>query len=227
MSYNYTAGDVMDDTSALLNDRQAGVFDYTAQLPYLKIAMRNFEQQLDLAEFQINLVIEAQIVVLAGATTLTLPDNFFLPINLFEKKNGTTDTLVQMSQRADVDTIMSSPTDTITYWSWVHNCIRFKGTHTVDRLVQLFYYRFLTEFADETSLADVRGGRNVLAFRTAALCARYIGRNKDIANDLDNDYARELDLFLSLITKNQQSIRVRRRPFRTKWPNPPLLVRIP
>lgn len=208
----YTAGDVMDDAAVLLNDAQQNLYDYTVQLPFLRMVMRDLEQQLDLNGNPINLISEAEIAVAAGITALPLPDNFFLPSKLLEK-SSTDEFFTPMVEKADVGTLEVEQTDMLTYWDYRHNDINLLGS-TVPKTVKLIYWRFLDEIVDEDSLSEISGARNILSHKVASKCARYVGGNKDKANDLNAEAEMSLDVLLSIGVKNNQGRRVRRKAFR-------------
>lgn len=213
MPASYTAGNVMDLAAALLNDATQKLFNYTAQLPFLKLSMRDLDQDLTLIGNPLNMISEDEIPVAIGALALTLPDDFFLPLALQEK--GSSDTYyVNMSEKTDISLLDATQSSTLVYWDFRHNDINFIGS-TEARTVKLVYWRQLTELVDENSLSEVSGAQNLLAFRTASLCARHIGGNKAKADDLMVEYIAAMDRIESLTVKNNQGLRKRRRPFRT------------
>jgi len=211
---SYTAGNVMDTAASLLNDTAKTLFSYDVQLPYLKIAQDELEQELILNEFQIDFISEAIILVSAGSLALSLPTSFFLPISLGERAVGGT-LFVPMTEKANVldPNVEYTPTDKLEIWDYRHNCINFVGS-TVDREVRLSYWRTLTPIVGENSNEAVNGAKLFLSFRTGGLVARYIGRNKVRADELDLDAARSIDRLLAIFAKNRQGLRIRRRPFR-------------
>lgn len=208
----YTAGQVMDTAAALLNDAQQAIFDYTAQLPFLKMVMRDLDQELTDIGCPINLISEYTYTLAAGLTALPLPESFFLPIKLQEK--GTTDTFYSnMDEVSDVTEEDLEQTSILGIWDFRHNDINLVGSTDI-RIVNLQYWRLLTELVDEDSLSEVAGAHNYLARKTASYCARYIGGNTTRADALALEAMGSLDLIQSLAIKNKQGIRVRRKPFR-------------
>lgn len=205
----------MDDATSLLNDTQAGVFSYDVQIPFLKMVLRDIEQQLDLVGFQINLISEYVTTITAGTLFLTYPNNFFLPISLMERKAGTTDNFTPMREKPDVNSLQIQQTSALIYWDWRHNSINFLGA-TEDREVRLFYTRLLDEIVSEDSIPEFRGCRNMLAYMTASMCARFIGQNKEVADDLGVYGGLAYDTFESIVVKNNQGKRSRRKPFRSR-----------
>lgn len=227
MSLFYTAADVMDDAAALMNDAAQAVYDYTVQLPFLRMVMRDVEQELDLQGFQLNLISEEEVTVVAGALTITYPSNFFIPVNLWERTSGTSDDYVPMRQKSDVNTLSLDPGSSLTYWDWRHNALNTLGA-TTDRQVRIQYWRLLDEVVDEDSIPDFRGCRNMLSYFTASMCSMFIARDKELSDAQRILGANALDLFTSGIAKSNQSNRVRRRPFRVRGMNTSsLLARIP
>lgn len=217
MATLFTAADVMDDSAVLLNDAGQSLYDYTVQLPFLRMVMRDIEQELDLAGFQLNMISEYTVVVSANATTITYPDNFFIPISISERKSGSTDAYVPMKQVNDVNGLgLAQAGASLIYWDWRHNCLNVYGA-TEDRQIRLLYWRFLTEFIDEDSIGDIRGGRNMLSYFTAAMCARFIGQNKDLSQDLRALGGDASERFLHQVAKSNQAKRVRRKPFRVGY----------
>lgn len=214
MAVTYTAGSVMDTAAALLNDAPKTQYTYTVQLPYLKMANQELEQQLNLHEVPLNLISEYESVVLAGVLHLSLPTSFFLPIQLFERASGATldSDYRLMSEVSDVFALNYDQTDTLVYWDYRHNCINFIGA-TANREVRLRYWRQLTAIVDDGSLESQAGANNFLALKTAEYCAKYVMRDIDRAISLKNDAQDAIDLLCALLVKNNQNLRVRRQPF--------------
>lgn len=210
---SYDADSVMDRAAALLNDNNKALFVEAVMLPYLKIAQEEMEQEFNLNEVETNLISEYETTVAIGATSVTLPASFFLPISLAERTNGTTGPYIDMEERANIHDLGLVTSSTIGYWDFRHNCINIVGP-TVATQVRLYYWRVLPEITSSGSDEPMKGGRNPLAFRTAALCAEFIGGNRDRAASLNLQAEIALDRLISLYTKNNQNKRVRRKPFR-------------
>jgi hypothetical protein len=208
----YTAGDVMDDAAVLLNDAVGSLYSYTVQLPFLRMVMRELESKLRLNGSPLTLKNEIEILVTAGDDALSLPSDFFIPIRLSEKSSS--DTLyTKMTPKANVGDLEIVPNTTLSYWDYRESNINFIPA-TADRQVKLEYYKFLDEIVDEDSLSEVASARNYLAHTTASKCARYIGKNREVANDLLVEAGDMIDTLISQEVKNNQSLRTRRRPFR-------------
>jgi len=210
----YKAFNVMDDAAACMNDSIKSFYTYAVQLPYLNMAYRDLDMELQLSEIPITLIDEAVISVSANATELTLPTSFFLPIKLQEK--GASDTeYVDMVERRFVDDETIQKSTTLRYWDFRHNCINFIGS-TAPRTVKLYYWRTFPEFVDQNSDALVNGGRNFLAFRTALLCAQFIagGPARDRIVYLRQEVEDARYKLIASYVKANQGNSVRRKPFR-------------
>ncbi len=209
---SYTAGTIFTGVRALLNDRNDKLFHDEDQLEYLKIAFQQFEQELQNAGVTVTLMVSEDITVPAGDTELTLPTSFLVPISLQEK--ASTDTFFSgMREVRNVEKPDRDQSNTLGIWDFRHNCINFVGS-TAERLVRLEYWRTLPPPESANTTQYVQGGENSLKFRTAALCARYIGNNKERSDELNAEAALALDLLTSIYVKTNQGIRVRRKPFR-------------
>lgn len=211
----YTAGDVMDRAASMLNDTAKSMYSYTVQLPYLKSAHQMMEQEALLHEVPLALISEYETTVSAGALNPSLPTSFFLPLSLKERVDGSVleSDYYEMTQVDNVNDLSLQPIDILKYWDWRHNCINFVGA-TADREVRIYYWRQLSLLTGEGSIPPLAGADNYLAYKTAALCARYIMADRERADDLDGQAQLCLDTLMAVLTKNNQGVRVRRLPFR-------------
>lgn len=211
----YTAGDVMNSAASLLNDTGKALYSYAVQIPYLKMAQQEIEQELLLNEVPLSLISEAIIDVAAGAVSLALPTSFFLPINLQERADGST----LVTDFADMDEVVNvydlglAASSSLTYWDYRHNCINFIGA-TGNREVRLYYWRLMASIVDEGSNEPIIGANNFLSFRTAALISQYIIKDDGRAAALNLDAIMAKDRLMTILVKNNQGGRVRRLPFR-------------
>lgn len=215
---SYTAGEIMNMAAALLNDAPRSLYTYVAQIPMLKLACQMLEDECDAHEHQINLISEYETIVTAGSRNPSLPENFFVPITLQERQSGSTSDAdyVPITEVPNVDDLRRVGTTSLNEWDYRHNCINFVPA-TTDREVRIYYWRSLTPLVDETTNLVIKRGQTYLEFKTAALCARFIGSaNINKADALDVHAQSALDTFLTLIVKNNQGKRRRRLPFRTR-----------
>jgi hypothetical protein len=210
---SYTAGSVMDLAASLMNDTPKTLYTYTVQLPFLKMAQRDLQNDFILNDIKVALEVSAVIDVAANATTLTLPADFFLPIRLEERADGSTnvDDFFGMTERkVEPGTRAGS---TLGIWSYREGEIQFVGA-TGAREVRLTYWRLVPSAVSDASVTSEDGAQNVLAYRTAMLCTKHVGHNIDRAAELLGDYQTSFDTLIGVYTKNNQSLQGRRLPFR-------------
>src|SRR5688572_29718008 len=79
-----TAGQIMDLSSALMNDTDKQVYTYDKQLPYLKIALRELSELLELANVPVTQKLSAVLTIPIGITTVGYATNPALPASLIQ-----------------------------------------------------------------------------------------------------------------------------------------------
>lgn len=211
---SYTVVSIFELARPLLNDVIGALYTDDVMLPYLKLAHKDLEIELDLNNCEINFISESVIDVAIGVTSLPLPTNFFLPINLKERADGEDNSeFIKMKEVSDINSLSLLPAVTLRYWDYRHNCVNLIGSTTA-REVRLSYQRSLAQVVDSSSLLAIRHAENYYAYRTAALCAEFIGGNKNRADSLNMFAANSSNNLVSLYVKNTQGNRVRRKPFR-------------
>ena len=214
------AGDVMDASAALLNDASKSIFTYAAQIPHLNIAMRELQEECESNNVPMTNVTSAAIVIAVGIKTIgdvtgpALPTDFIELQSCNERLSGSAEDYIQMTRRDFLPLLdVSQQTEDLVYFAWEGQIIRFLGATTI-RDVKLNYIGSI--FAAVTTANDtikLFNAQSFLSYRTASLCAQFIGENPERANDL-NVFARlGLDRVLNINTKGRQSIATRRRPF--------------
>lgn len=219
MSAPYLASDVMDESASLLNDTAKTQFTYTAQLPYLKRANEILENLMISWGVSVQRQTSAVITVTTSSSNIDLsglsgyPSDMLLPIRLLETDLGSTVFGPPMTEKEWEPEI--TPTSTLQFWVFRNNKIYTPGV-TTSRLVKIDYWRQLTVITSQSSNEEVGGGKTWLAAKTAELCARYIGQNKEIADDLFTiEVIPAQDTLERIYNKNSQgSARGRRRRFR-------------
>jgi hypothetical protein len=210
---SYTAADVMDQAAAILNDVGKSLYTYAYQLPYLKKSHEELEQHLIIWGAPMTRKPSSAIAVAAGAVTLTLPTDFLLPIRLFERASGgsNSDWLPITEREWEPEAYVQ--VNTLSFWAFRDNAINFPGA-LVATEVKLEYERRLGVIATSGDLEDFTLAKTWLAARTAELCARYIGMNADIADGIKmNDTDKAEDSLSRSIVLNSQGVRHRRRKF--------------
>lgn len=217
---------VMDSVAALLNDTALSVFTYSAQIPYLNIAIKELTQELQLNNVPVtNQTTPAVITVVAGVEGIgggggkpNLPVGFYEPIELLERTSGQQYSFSPMVRREFLP-VNQVPTAYLIYWCYEDEVIKFiPGGATGDVDVQVQYIRsILPAIATETDAINYDKGELFLTYRTGALCAQFIGENKERADDLNSVAGYSLGRTVGISTKGKQAIFTRRRPFMAAW----------
>lgn len=216
------ASDIMNASGALLNDTGLTIYNYGKQIPYLNVAQGELRENMELAGVPASNETSAAILVAAGETTIGDVTGPQLPPDLIEIQQaaeriaGTSDGYIGMTRVAFLPNWII-PINYQVYWSWQAQIIRLPGA-TNDIEIQLKY--IATKLPDITDPADeilLFNASTFLEFRTAGLCAEFIGENPTRADKLNNFAGLALDRFLGISTKGQQSIFTRRRPFRAGY----------
>lgn len=215
---SFTAGSVMNGAGALLNDTPLNEFTYTIQIPYLNIALAELQEIYEENNVPLTNKRSAVLTIPAGITEITFSTTPALPSDLIEiqklgeRTSGTDDDFVQMI-RCEFLPMTQIQTSQLIYWCWIGEVIKFIGA-TNDNDVELNYLG--TIFPVVTSFSDVLDdlkGQTYLTYKTAALCAMYIGENEERAQILNAQAEVALARNVNISVKGKQSIITRRRPF--------------
>lgn len=210
-----SAGEVMDQAAAILNDTAKNMYSYTVQLPYVKKANEALEQLLIVYGVSIQRVKSASIAVVATALTLTLPSDFLLPIKLFERAQGASNN--DWVPMGEGDWEPNPPqTTTLNLWAFRNNAINFTGA-TTNREVLLEYERALAIIVNQSSQEDSYLFKPYLAAKTAEYCVRFVGMNKTMADEIrDNECFVAENNLTHILVGNAQGVRHRRAQFNTR-----------
>lgn len=221
--------DVLDLVASLMNDTAKQQFTYTAMLPYFNIALQDLQLALELNEIGVTELTAAATTVTTGVTKIvassttspTYPADLVEIQQLWERLAGSSDPYVPMFKRDYLPHYLDNiPTTDLVYWAWLNQEIQFIGA-TTPRDVKIDYIKqyFANTVSSTTAAVDVINSRTFLMYRTAALCAQYIGENPSRAEQLNNDAwgqdhtSGALGQLLSLSIKGKQDVQTRRKPF--------------
>jgi len=217
------AGDVMDSAAALLNDTQKQTYTYVAQLPYLKMALKDLRKKMELSNMPVTNETSAILTLLAGATevsTLTtpaLPTGLVQIQQLWESPTGT-DNFIPMGKKDFLPHYLDGvEISQFRIYTWIGNTIKLLAANQPIDLKIDFIKELFNDIVDENSAINVINGDSYLFNRTAAYCARFIGENKTRADELDGFALDSLNDMEGIENKARQSISTRRRPFRSGY----------
>ena len=217
------ASEVMNDSAAFLNDRARSMFTYTVQIPYLNVALSELREIMEQNNVPMTNESAVGIILTAGLTGIggpnenpALPPDLIEPQELFERSSGTTQDFIPMV-RKDFLPNRETLTASLVYWSWQDQMIKFLGA-TGDREIKINYVaNAVPRIVTENDPISVINARTFLSYRTAGLCARFIGENESRSQELTGNAQVGMDRFLSISTKGRQSIFTRRRPFMASY----------
>jgi hypothetical protein len=218
-----TAGSVMDTVASLMNDTSKQNYTYVAQLPYLKMALQDLRKLLELNNSPITNETSVIKTIPASATVLGFNTIPALPIDLidiqriYESPTG-------LNQFVPMDKIEFIPVRSsnvevsqFRVWAWISNEVRFLPSVSIID-VKLDYIKTLfTNVVDQNSQLSIINADSYLQFRTAALCAEFIGENATRAMSLNNQAIEAFEVLIGIDNKSKQGIYTRRRPFRAAW----------
>ena len=215
----------MDRSAALLNDTARTIFTYTKQLEYLNTAYSELAEKLELNNVPVTNRTEAVIEVDAGVDNIggdgpSLPDGLVEIQSVWQRWRSTTDSWTSIKKYDFLPPFLegnNQTTSVIPAWAWEGQIIKFIASNTdLDIRIEFIQNPFIT-LVDANSQITLINAINPLAFRTAALCARFIGENPTRADQLDMQAELAWDRMLGTATKGRQSITTRRRPFQANY----------
>lgn len=224
----FTAGSVMDRAASLLNDTARSVYTYDAQLPYLRMAVDELQEEMQLNNVAVTNVTSQIIPVNIGDIAINPPTgspptyagDLVQIQQIWERAQDSTDPFLPMVQREflphELDNI---PLYNLGYWVWNEQIIKFNPSGALTaREVKIDYIAdAIATPTDSGSPIGVMNSQSFLQFRTAALCAEFIKRDKEAADALNTNAQMAIDRLVGIDTKGRQSFGSRRRPFRASY----------
>lgn len=219
---DFTVANILDLTASLMNDTAKTKYTYTAMLPYFNMALAIMQEELEVNEIPVvekstgSITVTAGVkIVSQGTTSADYPTDLVEIQMLWERLSGSSDPYTPMYKRDFLPHYLDDITvDQLVYWTWLNNQIQFIGAST-DRELKLDYLRqrYANTVSDTTTAIDVMNSRTFLEFKTASLCARFIGENPTRADELNNEAEKGLWRLLDLSIKGKQDVATRRKPF--------------
>ena len=213
-----TAADPMDLAASLLNDTAKSIYTYAVQIPYLNMALNELQEMLELNNVPMTNEVSTAIPIttvmtdIGGSTGPALPTDLIEIQQLEERLTGTLDPFIPMT-RFEFLPMITVLTSSLMYWTWQKQIIQFIGANT-NRDVKINYIgAVLPPVTVSTTPIALFNSKSFLAYRTAALCAEFIGENKTRADSLNADAGLAMDRLIGISTKGRQAIPIRHRPF--------------
>lgn len=219
-----TVQEMLDRSAVLLNDASKTQYTYAVQLPYFNMAQDDLQEQMELNNVPATNQRSSSIVVAAAVTAISFTTVPALPAGLIEiqelseRLNGTSVDFDHMTRREFLPSIVEQ-TESLIWWTWQDQEIRFVGATTPRQLLLNYIESKLPVVTSTATSITLINARSFLQYRTAALCAEYIGENVTRASSLNANAGIALDTFLGIDTKGRQAISARRRPFMSNYKN--------
>lgn len=221
-----TAAEVMDRSAALMNDPAKTDYTYAAQLAYLNMAIDELVESLEESNASPTNQTSTTITVPIGsyqitpdesATTPHYPTDLVEVQEVGERLSGTTEPFMMLHRREFIQTFPA--TNSLLFWVWEDQIIKFNPNGaTTEREIQLRYVRqAIVQATNELTVIGTINARSYLAYKTAALCAQFIGENESRAEILNGQAEAALERLTSISNKGRQQIVTRHRPFRASY----------
>lgn len=213
-----TAAEPMDRAASLLNDTAKSIYTYVVQIPYLNAAIDELQEMFQLNNIPMTNEVSAVLPIVAGVKTITsltvppLPTDLIEIQHLYERLTGTTNDFKEMTKVGYLPPY-TQLMDSLIYWTWQDQEIRFIGANS-NRDVRINYIAAaIAAVTASTDAIKPFNSKSFLAYRTASLCARFIGENPTRADELDAFAQLAIDRLIGISVKGGQNIATRRRPF--------------
>ena len=200
-----------------LNDESSRVYTDARMFEVAKEAFRNLKSELGLADDQVFREIQA-ITYTAGGTTLTFT-SLIKPVFLEERDANSTnvsDYKPIMEQMWELGRDRDATAD-LRYWAWREQSIQVLPA-TTNRTVRGYFDKSLADPAAIGDPISITFAEEYLAPRIAALASAFIGNNPERASACDTLAKQALDRILGRSAKSQQSLVVKRKPYRGRRP---------
>lgn len=211
--------DILGQVRALLNDQDDQIYHDNVVLPFFRQAYDDLRLAAENYSIPITNASSAQIVLPAGALTLgsdgnpSLPQDLVEILSISERPAGQETNYIRLRRKEFLPHGLTQ-TAYLGIWSWQNQIVKFVGA-TGDIDLKLDYVADpFGVIINENSVVQYTNCRNYLQYRTAALCAGYIGENESRRDSLNNEATILVDLLLNQAIKTKQSIATRRHGFR-------------
>lgn len=204
----------------MLLDADAAVFKDSIMLPLVELAQRRVHMALAVTGGSTGqfLTAAATDIPITAVTQLTLdwtsstplPDDFIVPLKLWEKPTGSTDDnyteMTKVERQAQ-----RSQDDRLIEWWWENAQIQFIGATTA-RTIRLEYMKLVPAVTDLSATLPIPAEADCLVFFTAYLAA--LGRGSlEQANAVKVEADFALAVLSNLNQKSAQESATRRLPY--------------
>lgn len=221
-----TPSQIISTVASMQNDTAQQLYTNAACLPYFNVALRKLQEKFELNNIPVTSETSAIIEVDAGVTTIGFTTTPALPSNLIEIRQlwespRDLNQWTPMDKREYLPHYLENDTTISQFliWAWYDQEIHLIEANA-DNDLKLNYIKSIfstVAIGDVDTDLGVVNVQTYLEFKTAALCAMFIGEDSVRAGALDGEATDALMDSLQISTKGRQSIKVRRRPFRARF----------
>ncbi len=225
----FTAAEVMDRAAGLLNDYARTIYTYTAQLPHLRTAMDALKQEFQLNNCPVTNV-SSQIIPLdigvdhinpPGMSPPNYPGDLTEIQEVWQRLQDSEEQWMPLRSfeymQHNLDTLNVGPY--LLYYSWQQEIIKFPVATVALEIKLDFISEVVGNIENENDYIGIINTKNALAFKTAELCARFLGENPTRANELKLEWQTAIDTVIRINIKGKQNMPARKRPFRSGYRN--------
>lgn len=221
---------------SLLNDVPGNVFSDAVLAPYAQMAYRRVNKAIgnisgasfikDNALLIVAAVNPADASVQVSVTDTTAPPNqlpvdLLIPLKLWERRNGSTDSFQEMTDLTDEGGLPSQPqAQNLIFWEWRGDGLYFIGA-TQDTQIRIRYQATSPDITDASSVVLLRDGQNAIALLTAALAG--LARGSPLAAVMKEQGEDALEAMKDAVVHQMQYQVRRRRPYSSRDRTYPLL----
>lgn len=223
-----TPSAIIDMVASLQNDTAQTTYTDAACLPYLNIALDELQEYFELNNIPVTNETSSVLNCPTGTITIgftggppALPSNLIEIQRLWESPEGL-NSYTPLTKKEflphNLETGVSISQFLI--WAWFDQEIHLIAAGSdIDLKLDYIKSIFATPIAIGSVGVDlpIINCKTFLGYRTAALCAHFIGANKTRADELNGFAELALDRVLGVGVKGKQSIMTKRRPFRFKF----------
>lgn len=211
-----------DNVRPLLNVTALDGYSDVVILPYFKMAYDELRMECEDNNIPFTnitskvITITAGVIDVGGPTGPALPPGLVEIYEIYERTSGTDNDFMLMRRRNFLPKT-SQLTQFLEIWTWQNQVINFLGANSAVDIKIDYVADTLVNIVDSNTLIPLFNSRLYLGYRTAALCARFIGENPDRADQLDGMASNALEMLENIGVKNQQGNPIRRKPFMSAY----------